>query len=124
VVNVDNKQKTVMVVDDDKHVRGIVRRILEDSGRSVVTASTGWEALEKLFSGGIDLVLLDIMMPEINGFQVLKMIRDSSNIPVMIITALPCTESLLNSLNIAADDYINKPFKTDALLARIEAKFQ
>ena len=118
----DNK-KTVLVVDDEEHIRILLRRILEGAGYSVITANNGREALEKL-TDNIDLVLLDIKMPEMDGFQTLNLMRDRSDVPVMMVTGVGEVTAASDALAFGADDYIRKPFKVGELLARIGAKLR
>jgi len=118
-----NSEKNILVVDDEEHIRILLRRILESAGYTVVTANNGREALEKL-SDDTNLVLLDIKMPEMDGFQTLNLIRDRSNVPVMMVTGIGEVSSASDALVFGADDYIRKPFKTAELLARIGAKLR
>ena len=118
------KCATVMVVDDEETVLNLVQRTLEKAGYNVVTATNGKEALDKVLRGGIGLILLDIRMPGLDGFQVLGLIRQHSNIPVIMLTGLVEETSLRDALNNGADDYITKPFKPRELVARIEAKLR
>lgn len=115
---------TILVVDDEEHIRKLIQRILEDAGYNVVTASNGYEALDKVSSSDVSLVLLDIRMPDIDGFHTLELIREKSDIPVIMVTAIGEVSSLSNALNLGADDYIKKPFRSGELLARIAAKLR
>ncbi len=118
------RKTTVLVVDDEDYVRELLRRILEEAGYAVVTAANGGEALESLPGTKVDLILLDIKMPGLNGFEVLKMIREQYDIPVIMLTAIREGTSVGDALNIGADDYVRKPFKRGELLARIKAKLR
>lgn len=118
------KHASILVVDDEETVLNLVQRILEEAGYSVVTAANGEEAFDKVLRDGIGLMLLDIKMPGLDGFQVLDLIRERSNIPVIMLTGLAEVDSLLDALNNGADDYITKPFKPRELVARIEAKLR
>jgi DNA-binding response OmpR family regulator len=115
---------TILIVDDEMHFRQFLQRTLEGSGYSVVAAATGQEALDRLTEGSIDLVLMDIMMPGLNGYQALALIREKSDIPVIMVTGTDNITALRTSLNIGADDYIKKPFHSRELLARIDAKLR
>jgi len=119
----DNKS-TLLVVDDYKYMRDYLKRILEDAGYGVVTASDGQEALTKISSNDINLVLLDIRMPVMDGFQVLKFIRQNFEIPVIMVTGMDEDASLNNAFDLGADDYVRKPFHSSVLLARITAKLR
>ncbi len=114
----------IMVVDDDQEMLRMVKRILELEGYSVAIAADGRSVLALLDEHGPDLVLLDIMMPELDGFQVLDLIRQRSNIPVIMLTARKEVTTLRDSLALGADDYMSKPFRTKELLARIKAKLR
>jgi len=114
----------ILVVDDEDMVRLLIRRILEEHGYRVVTAADGNEGLAKLDQGGIDLVLLDINMPGLDGFQVLELIRRRSNLPVIMLTGMAKRSALRDTLDIGADDYITKPFSPVELVARIKAKLR
>jgi len=114
----------ILVVDDEDAVRLLIRRILEEKGYRVVTAADGNEGLAKLDQDGIDLVLLDINMPGLDGFQVLELIRRRSNLPVIMLTGMDKVSTLRDTLDIGADDYITKPFSPLELVARIKAKLR
>ena len=115
---------SILVVDDEDAVRHLLQRTLEESGYSVVTASDGYEALERLSQHKVELVLLDIKMPGLDGFSVLELIRKTSNVPVIMLTAIDEVTAVRDSLGLGADDYVRKPFKTPELLARIQAKLR
>ena len=115
---------TILVVDDEEHVRTLLQRILDGAGYSVVTAANGREALVKLSLASISLVLLDVRMPELDGFQTLELIRKQYNIPVIMVTGVGEVTSVSDALTIGADDYVKKPFQSRELLARIEAKLR
>ena len=118
------EKTTILVVDDEEHMQRLLQRILERADYRVITVSDGYEAVEKVQSGGIDLVLLDIKMPGMNGFQTLKKIREDSEVPVIMVTGIGKVESVDTSVNLGADDYIKKPFRSNELVARIEAKLR
>jgi two-component system OmpR family response regulator/two-component system alkaline phosphatase synthesis response regulator PhoP len=118
------EQVQILVVDDEDAVRALIRRTLEEKGYRVVTVADGNEGLAKLDQDGIDLVLLDIKMPGLDGFQVLKLIRRRSNLPVIMLTGMDQVSALYDSLNIGADDYITKPFSPLELVARVRAKLR
>ncbi len=112
---------TVLVVDDEKPLRDFVRRNLEVRNYNVVTASNGLEALAIFNTKNIDLVILDIMMPRMDGLETLRRIRQSSLVPVIILSALGEEGDKVKALNLGADDYLNKPFGVGELLARVQA---
>ena len=119
----DDRQR-IMVVDDDQDMLSMLNRILELEGFDAVMAADGVSALDLLDQTRPDLVLLDIMMPEFDGFQTLELVREHSDIPVIILTAKHEVQSLQRALFLGADDYITKPFRTRTLVARIRAKLR
>ena len=118
------EQGRILVVDDEESVRDLLQRVLKEAGYNVVTAANGQEALDKMSELSIGVVLLDIKMPGLDGFQVLDHIRQRSDIPVIMLTAISEVTNVRDSLALGADDYIRKPFKTRELLARIQAKLR
>ena len=114
----------VLVVDDEEIVRYSLQRVLKEAGYDVVTAANGQEALDRMSQLKIKLVLLDIKMPGLDGFQVLDLIRKSSNVPVIMLTAVKEVTTVRDTLSLGADDYVRKPFHTRELLARIQAKLR
>jgi DNA-binding response OmpR family regulator len=115
------KNINILVVDDEQHITELVERTLKDAGFAVTVANDGITALRMIMEKEPDLVLLDIRMPGIDGFQVLKRIRQSSKVPVLMLTAVLEINALTTSLDIGADDYIEKPFSQRELVARIRA---
>jgi len=118
------KHTCIMVVDDEQAILRLLSRTLEPEGYDVVVADDGRSALELLDKHGPALVILDIMMPGLNGLQVLDLIRQRSNIPVIMLTARVEVTTLRDALSLGADDYVRKPFRTWELLARIRAKLR
>ncbi len=119
------KQRRILVVDDEQTVRDFLQRVLETAGYTVITASNGLEALEKMSQFDISLVLLDIMMPGLDGFEVLDHMRQyEENIPVIMLTGIQEVPTKIDSLTLGADDYITKPFSVEELLARIQVKLR
>lgn len=114
----------ILIVEDDKGISDFVIPELEHEGYATCLAVTGREALEKFESEKPDLILLDIMLPELNGLEVLRRIRAISSVPVILETARGETIDKINGLNLGADDYIPKPFEIEELLARINALFR
>lgn len=117
----ENEAKKILIVEDDKGISDFVISELKHEGYETALAETGRQALEMYESEEPDLILLDIMLPELNGLEVLRRIREKSTIPVIIETARGETIDKINGLNSGADDYIAKPFEIEELLARINA---
>ena len=113
-----------MIVEDDAGISDFVIPELEHEGYTTCLAVTGREALAKFEEEKPDLILLDIMLPELNGLEVLRRIRAVSTVPVILETARSETIDKINGLNLGADDYIPKPFEIEELLARINALFR
>ncbi|MDR0640012.1 MAG: response regulator transcription factor [Spirochaetaceae bacterium] len=111
----------VLVVDDEEKILDIVKAYLEVSGFSVFCARTGNEALSIWRREAVDLVLLDLMLPDISGETVCRKIREVSAVPVIMLTAKADEESIVAGLNRGADDYVVKPFSPKQLIARVEA---
>ena len=118
------KHPCIMVVDDDQAILRLLKRTLEPEEYGVVVTTDGRSSLTLLEEHKPDLVILDIMMPGLDGFQVLDLIRQRSNIPVIMLTARREVTSLNEALGLGADDYVRKPFHTRELLARIRAKLR
>ncbi len=114
-------KKKILVVDDERGLAKIIRLNLEQDGFEVVEANNGTQAMEKLRTTLPDLILLDVMMPDIDGFTVLKMIREIGNIPVIMLTAKGQEEDKVKGLELGADDYVTKPFSPRELTSRIRA---
>lgn len=116
-----NKPRTVLVVDDEPKISEVVASYLESRGYRVLTAETGSEALDAFDRENVALVVLDLMLPDISGEEVCRRLRNTSRVPVIMLTAKSDEASLLEGLGIGADDYVTKPFSLKALAARIEA---
>ena len=116
--------KKILVIEDEKDIQNIIKAFLENADYKVETADDGLEGINLIQKNSYDLVLLDIMMPKIDGFVVCEMIRKNSNIPIIILTALTDEESQLKGFDKLADDYITKPFSMPVLLKHIEAIFR
>lgn len=114
----------ILIADDEAEIRQLLRLYLEKDGYSVLEADNGKTALSICKKEKIDLVLLDIMMPDLNGYQVIKEIRSESNIPVIMISAKGQDEDKILGLDLGADDYIVKPFNPLEAMARINANIR
>ena len=115
------KRGHVLVVDDDPDIRSLLKELLGRQGYGVTEAANGKEALRALYSTPPDVVLLDISMPDLDGWQTLERIRDLSDVPVAMLTARAAELEKVRGLKAGADDYITKPFGRQELLARVEA---
>ena len=110
----------VLVVDDVDKIRSAVRRLLEEAGHGVVEAPDGRTALRVLYDVKPDVVLLDVSMPDMDGWEALARIRELTSVPILMLTARDAPPDRVKGLRSGADDYILKPFEPDELLARIE----
>jgi len=112
---------TVLVVDDERKIRDLVRSYLERDGYSVLVADSGQRALEVAERAHPDLVVLDLMLPDLSGEEVARSIRSQSPVPIIMLTAKAGEDDRVTGLNLGADDYIVKPFSPRELVARVEA---
>ena len=117
----DTSKKRILVVDDEKGLVKIIRLNLQQDGFEVVEANNGTEAMDKLRTTLPDLILLDVMMPDMDGFTVLKMVREIGGTPVIMLTAKGEEKDIIKGLELGADDYITKPFSPRELTSRIRA---
>lgn len=120
-INLNNKATIVLVVEDEELVQELVRLYLENDGFRVVTAGDGREALDKFRSETPDLILLDIMLPTVDGWTVCKEIRKASSTPIIMLTAKGEEMDRVLGLELGADDYIAKPFSPREMVARVKA---
>ena len=111
----------ILVVDDDGHIRDVMRFTLQQGGFQVVEAKDGAEALSQFSAGGIDLVVLDIVMPESDGLEVCRKIRAQSRLPIIFVSSRDEELDRVLGLELGADDYLVKPFSPRELLARVKA---
>ena len=117
-------EEKVLIVDDEKEIRELIRDYLNVEGFKVQMANDGKEAIEKFESYNFDIVVLDIMLPKIDGMEILKIIRSKSNIPVMMLSAKKSDVDKVLGLGLGADDYMTKPFSPKELVARIKAQLR
>lgn len=120
----DKEKQLIMAVDDDESICILLSRLIEDAGYRAITAGDGKTALTLLRRECPDMLLLDITMPTMSGLEVLREVRRQTDIPVLMITARCEAITIHQALVAGADDYINKPFNIDDLMARIETKLQ
>ncbi|AWH78905.1 response regulator transcription factor [Clostridioides difficile] len=111
----------ILVVEDEKRMQSIIVEYMQKGGYTCITADDGVEALTILKSNNIDLMILDIMMPYLDGFSVCRVSREMTNIPIIILTAKGEEEDKLKGYEYGADDYITKPFSPKVLLAKVNA---
>jgi DNA-binding response OmpR family regulator len=112
---------TILVADDEKHIVQLVKLYLSNDGYRVETAADGQEALEKIRRLRPDLVVLDLMMPQVDGWEVCRRVRKESNVPVIMLTARTDDVDKIVGLELGADDYLTKPFNPRELVARVKA---
>jgi len=115
------KGRRILVVDDEERMVRFIRLNLEHDGFEVIEAYRGMQAIEQLRSKLPDLILLDVMMPDIDGFEVLRIVREISHVPVIMLTAKGEEEDRIKGLELGADDYITKPFSPRELVSRVRA---
>ena len=113
--------KTILIVEDDRNIADLLRLYLEKEGYEVAIAYTGLKGIEKFREVQPSLILLDVMLPEMDGWSVCRTIRSESKVPIIMLTAKSETEDKVTGLKQVADDYITKPFEMKEVLARIEA---
>lgn len=116
-----NKQQTVLIADDEPQIREILSIYFKKEGFKVIEAADGAEALVQVQAGKSDIILLDIMMPVLDGLEVCKQVRKISDIPIIMLTAKDSDDDRILGLEIGADDYISKPFNTREVVARVKA---
>jgi DNA-binding response OmpR family regulator len=116
--------KTILIVDDEQHMRNLIRVYLTEAGYNVIESEDGVQALRILKTSDIDLILLDIMMPHMDGWTFCQEVRRFSEVPIFILTAKEETLDKVKGLKLGADDYLAKPFEEIELLARMEALFR
>ena len=116
--------KTILIIEDEIAIQNILAEPLRACGYEVVTASDGLEGINTFHAHHIDLILLDIMLPKINGYAVCEMIRQEARTPIILLTALDTEADQIKGFDLLADDYITKPFSIKLVLKRVEALFR
>ncbi len=111
----------ILIVEDDMDIQELLREFLKEAGYEVMSASDGIEAMDLFVKNKYDLILLDIMLPKIDGFGVCELIRKQSQVPVIMLTALGGEEEQIRGLDLQVDDYITKPFSIPILIRKIAA---
>ncbi|PEK11883.1 DNA-binding response regulator [Bacillus toyonensis] len=115
------KNYHILVVEDDQEIQELIKQFLMTQQYKVIVASDGLEGMKQFNKQSFDLILLDVMMPSLNGFEVAKMIRSQSNIPIIMLTALEEEQDQMKGFDLGIDDYITKPFSFHVLMRRVEA---
>ncbi|EJS47095.1 hypothetical protein ICG_05428 [Bacillus cereus BAG1X1-3] len=111
----------ILVVEDDQEIQELIKQFLMTQQYKVIVASDGLEGMKQFNKQSFDLILLDVMMPNLNGFETAKMIRGQSNIPIIMLTALEEEQDQMKGFDLGIDDYITKPFSFHVLMRRVEA---
>ena len=112
---------TILIVDDEVLIRNVIKEYLLNEGYKVLEAKDGFDALRVISDNKVDLIVLDIMMPKMDGFTCLSEIRKTKNIPVIMLSARKEETDKLNSFDLGVDDYVTKPFSPKELVARVKA---
>ncbi|MBA3073283.1 MAG: response regulator transcription factor [Anaerolineae bacterium] len=115
------RNKLILVVDDEERMARFIRLNLEHDGFQVVEAHKGMDAINELRTKMPDVILLDVMMPDIDGFEALQLIRETSSVPVIMLTAKGEEDDRVKGLELGADDYVTKPFSPRELVSRVRA---
>jgi len=113
--------KTVLIIDDDADLLHLASHIFQKEGAQTITASREMEGISKFFTHRPDLIILDVILPQANGFDICRRIRQVSDVPLILLTALNKEKEMLQGLEAGADDFLSKPFNADILLARARA---
>ena len=117
-------EETILVVDDDKEIVNVLQKLLEAEGYKVLCAYDGLEGLDKLTAHRVHLILIDIMMPKLNGLAAIMKIREKKDIPIIVLSAKTEESDKVLGLSMGADDYIAKPFNTGELIARVQSQLR
>lgn len=113
--------KMILIIEDEESIQNIIKAFLEDAGYTVVLAADGLEGIEQFQANKPDLVLLDCMLPKIDGFAVCEILRKESRVPIIMLTALDDDDSQMKGFDALADDYVTKPFSMPLVVKHIEA---
>ena len=117
-------QPKILVVDDDKEIVGAIKKRLEMEDYEIITAYDGLEAMDVLMEQEVQLMIIDVMMPKMDGLSATMKIRESKNIPIIILSAKTEESDKILGLSMGADDYISKPFRPDELVARVKSQLR
>lgn len=113
--------RRILIADDDPSIATLIQLTLKDPRYEIVAVKNGLEALKEFEGGVFDVVILDVMMPYVDGFEACERIRANSDVPIVILTSRDGTDDVIHGFELGADDYITKPFKIAELIARVEA---
>lgn len=113
--------RRILIADDDPSIATLIQVTLKDPRYEIVAVKNGLEALKAFEEDSFDVVILDVMMPYVDGFEACQRIREYSDVPIVILTSRDGTDDVVHGFELGADDYITKPFKTAELIARVEA---
>ncbi|MCP1160971.1 MULTISPECIES: response regulator transcription factor [Bacillus] len=116
--------KTILLVDDEERMKNLLALFLEPHGYKCLRANDGYEAIQLVKRTHVDMLLLDIMMPELDGLETCRKIREFSNVPIIMLTARTDNLDMIKGFDCGADDYVTKPFDERVLLARVNALFR
>lgn len=119
-----NMNQTILVVEDDVQIRKFICYCLENNNYQHITASNGQDALRKIFYENIDLILLDLGLPDMDGVDIIQRLREFSEIPIIVVSARDKDKDKADALELGADDYLTKPFSATELVARIKVAFR
>ena len=114
-------EKRILIIEDDRHIQNILKEFLSANGYIIDTANDGVEGIEKFHNSNPDLILLDLMLPKVDGFAVCEIVRQDSLVPIIMLTAKNDSYSQIKGFHVLADDYITKPFSLPLVVCRIEA---
>ena len=120
----DNESKNILVVDDDREIVRAIALNLESEGYNVFKAYDGMEALDLVTTKNIHLIIIDVMMPRMDGLSAIMRIREGKNLPIIVLSAKSENSDKVLGLSMGADDYITKPFKNRELMARVKANIR
>ena len=115
-LEVQAMSKMILIIEDEESIQNIIKAFLEDAGYTVVLAADGMEGIEQFRANKPDLVLLDLMLPKIDGFAVCEILRKESRVPIIMLTALDDDDSQMKGFDALADDYITKPFSMPVVM--------
>ncbi len=114
-------RKTILIVDDEKEIRELLRLYIEKDGFRVLQAENGLDAMRQVRSEPVDLAVIDIMMPELDGYGLIKALRERGDLPIIVVSAKTASHERILGLDLGADDYVTKPFDPLEVVARIRA---